>query len=197
MPTSDERNEVHAPPSAKLPNVEAGASALKPSANPNPNAPKMTEGGVTKDPASGSELSAAAKSPIRTNPSTNQPTTSPKNTTNATSPGKPPAAQVSAQGAAQAKSSATSPAAKAAEDAAPKDTRPLSGNITDLKGEILQGDSFRLSFKIDDVSFQIPISMETSRDLYTLDNTFKIVAEIAKAANRSVLDEKFKSFVSA
>jgi hypothetical protein len=154
------------PPSQKAP---SGSSGDKPKADP--NAPKVTSTGAVKDPQSGSTLSASAKDPTakegkENNPS-NQPTISPKTS-----------------------------AAAAAVAAAPKDTRPLDKNFSEVSGEILQGDSYRLTLKRGDVTFHIPVSMETTRDLYTLDNTFKIVSEILKAANRDELHEKFESFIA-
>jgi hypothetical protein len=81
------------------------------------------------------------------------------------------------------------------ENAPNANEEPLDAGVSELKGEILQGDSFRITVTRGNKTLLIPVPVEGSKNVTILDNTFRIIKGIMEAKNGRELDDKFASFV--
>jgi hypothetical protein len=166
-------------PASQKPPITSSAPA---NANVDSNAPKADETGSKKDAATGSTSTATAPSP---NVGAENKTATGSNAT---------LSPASKQNAPAAKSGEKTSAAMAA--SAPPQEQPVQAGIKSVRGEILQGDSFRLVVETNGgQTFHIPVPVEGTRNIYTLDNTFKLVGEIAKGTKKSELETTFASFL--
>lgn len=102
----------------------------------------------------------------------------------------------------QKRLSAEEAAAKSAEEQkTPEQTKsqtsnePFEKSFSSIKGEVLQGDSFRITMKRGNKTIRIPVPIEGSNNIVTISNTFKLIEEILNVTTEKELDEKFHSFV--
>lgn len=127
--------------------------------------PKTTESGIVKDSATGNTKNAADSAKTESKIA-NTPTTKTLAETQ--------------------RSAATAPTPA---------KKPLDKNLSMVKGEIMQGDSFRLTVKRGNITLMLPVPVEGSRNVVILDNTFRIVDAILNAESEDELRDKFASFV--
>lgn len=73
---------------------------------------------------------------------------------------------------------------------------PFEKSFSSVKGEVLQGDSFRITLQRGNKTIRIPVPIEGSNNIVTISNTFKLIEEILNVATEQELDEKFHSFVA-
>lgn len=77
----------------------------------------------------------------------------------------------------------------------PTSNEPFEKTFSSIKGEVLQGDSFRITIQRGNKTIRIPVPIEGSNNIVTISNTFKLIEEILNVATEKELDEKFHSFV--
>lgn len=73
---------------------------------------------------------------------------------------------------------------------------PFEKSFSSIKGEVLQGDSFRITLQRGNKTIRIPVPIEGSNNIVTISNTFKLIEEILNVATEKELDEKFHSFIA-
>lgn len=160
--------------SQKLPGGSTESS--KPAAA-NANVPKANEGGTVKSPTTGSTLNAASTETKKEGVITGD---------------KSQTAKTESQIANTPTSKAVAEQKRVEES---KSSEPVDKNITEFKGEILQGDSFMITFKRGPMTFQIPVPLQSKDDVVVMDNTFRIIDSILNTGNKKELEEKFASFI--
>jgi len=89
----------------------------------------------------------------------------------------------------------TKAVAESARTANNQQSEKLDSGISELKGEVLQGDSFRITLKRGNKTLLIPVPITGSDNVVILDNTFRIISEVMKASTEKELSDKFASFV--
>lgn len=169
----------------------------------NSNEPiKMTSTGTVKDPATGASTKASdsnpavnetpaqkamreAKAKLTSTPPKENKATADNPNPNALKPDSTPVSDLQKEEESQELNE---------ENANNQPEKPLEEGITGLSGKMTDG-SFAIEFKKSGVLIRIPVSMETSRDTYTLDNTFKLVKEIQGVKSKKELEERFASFL--
>lgn len=72
---------------------------------------------------------------------------------------------------------------------------PLEKSFSSIEGEILQGDSFRITLKRGNKTIRIPVPIEGANNVIVLDNTFRIIKAVLEAKTEKELNEKFAAFV--
>lgn len=72
---------------------------------------------------------------------------------------------------------------------------PFEKSFSSIKGEILQGDSFRITLQRGNRTIRIPVPIQGSDNIVVLKNTFKLIEEMLATPTEKELDEKFHSFV--
>lgn len=168
-----EQGKVDLPASQKAP--LSGPPSKTANAAANVNAPKTTSTGTVQNPQTGSTVKA--------NESVNK-------TGVVTGDKKPPEDEKAKEETPQEKANR-----EQRELAEEEENKPLEGKFSEIKGEVLQGDSFRISLTRGNKVVQIPVPLESTRDVITLDNTFKIISEVMNAKTEKEIDEKFHAFV--
>lgn len=71
----------------------------------------------------------------------------------------------------------------------------LPKGFSEISGEVLQGDSFRITIKRGNTTMFIPVPVTGTSNVIVLDNTFRIIKAIQEAKNPKELQDKFASFV--
>jgi hypothetical protein len=77
----------------------------------------------------------------------------------------------------------------------PTSNDPFEKSFSSIKGEVLQGDSFRITLKRGNKTIRMPVPIEGTNNIIVLSNTFKLIEEMLNIATEKELDEKFHSFV--
>src|SRR4051794_36429481 len=54
---------------------------------------------------------------------------------------------------------------------------PFEKTFSNIKGEVLQGDSFRITLQRGNKTIRIPVPIEGSNNIVTISNTFKLIEE--------------------
>lgn len=164
----------------------AKASDSSPTTNETPAQKAMRETKAKLSGATAKDQKATAENP---NPDAAKAPTSPENKTGETT--NPP---VSDRIAATSPLSDPERLEESQQLNEEQSEKPLEEGISDLNGKLSEG-SFAIEFKKSGVLIRIPVSMETARDSYTLDNTFKLIKDIQGVKTKKELEEKYASFL--
>lgn len=73
---------------------------------------------------------------------------------------------------------------------------PFEKHFSSIEGEVLQGDSFRITLKRGNRTIKIPVPVTGSNNITILANTFRLIKEVQNTATEKELYEKFNAFVS-
>lgn len=173
---------------------------MAPTTSPQNEEMKMTSTGAVKDPETGASAKASDSNPAVEETSAQKAMREAKaKLTGATPKANKPTADNPNPDAIKAPTSDESNSLDSNSETSvqeeSEENKPLGAEITDLQGKLVQGDSFTLEFRKAGTLVRIPISMETARDTYTLDNTFKIIREIQATKSKKDLEANFASFL--
>lgn len=149
---------------------EPNKTELPPSQKPNPNVPTTGASNKTADPnAPKVESTGVVKSPTGQTVKASQP-----------SPSTPQKTGVITGD-------------KASKTESPE---PFEKSFSSIKGEVLQGDSFRITLQRGNKTIRIPVPIEGSNNIVTISNTFKLIEEVLNTSTEKELDEKFHGFIA-
>lgn len=75
-------------------------------------------------------------------------------------------------------------------------TEPFEASNVKIKGELLQGDSFRVNVTKGNLTIHIPVPVEGTNNVNVLKSAFRLIEEAIEVKNEKEMRAKFGSLIS-